>query len=150
MNSDTSTSPQPNSIAGLLRELRDEATTLVKQQVTLAKVELKENISRVGSHVAQIAIGGVVTLLGATVLLIGVGHLLGVMLQAAGLSDDTADWLGPVIVGLIVAVIGWLMLAKAKKALTTESVAPRQTIETLKADQEWAQNKLQPSHESRT
>ena len=147
MNSDTS--PQPNSIAGLLRELRDEAGTLLKQQVTLAKVELKENVSRMGAHVAQIAVGGVVTLLGATVLLIGIGHLLGVLLQAAGLSDDTADWLGPVIVGLIVAVIGWAMLAKAKKSLTNEPIAPRQTIETLKADQEWAQNKLQHSHESR-
>jgi H+/gluconate symporter-like permease len=148
MNSDTAT--QPTSIPGLLRDLRDEATTLVRQQVALAKVELKENVSRLGGHVAKIAVGGVVTFVGAIVLLIGVGQLLGVLLEAAGLSDNTAQWLGPVIVGLIVAVIGWALLAKAKKALAQESIAPRQTIETLKADQHWAQNKLQHSHESRT
>jgi len=147
MNSDI---PQNTSIPSLLRELRDDASTLIKQQVTLAKVELKENVSRLGAHVAKIAVGGVVALVGAVVLLIGLGQLLGVLLEAAGLSDDTAQWLGPVIVGLVVAIIGYAMLAKAKKALTQDSVAPRQTIETLKADQQWAQNKLQHSHESTT
>jgi membrane glycosyltransferase len=147
MNSDTT---QATSIPGLLRELRDEASTLLRQQVALAKVELKENVSEFGGHVAKIAVGGVVTLIGATVLLIGVGQLLGVLLEAAGLSNDTAQWLGPVIIGLIVAVIGWAMLAKAKKAIAHESLTPRKTIETLKADQRWAQNKLQHSHESTT
>ena len=141
---------QPNSIPGLLRELRDDAGTLLKQQVTLAKVELKENVSRLGGHVAKIAVGGVVTLIGATVLFIGLGQLLGVLLEAAGLSDDTAQWLGPVIVGLVVTVIGWALLSKARKALAHESITPRQTIESLKADQQWAQNKLQHSHESTT
>lgn len=149
MNSDTSTPPS-TSIAGLLKELRDEASTLVKQQIALAKAELKENASRTGTQVAHIAVGGVVTFVGAIVLLIGIGQLLGILLQATGLSDDTAEWLGPVIVGLVVAIIGWSMLARAKKAIATETVTPRQTIETLKADQQWAQNKLQPSHESRT
>lgn len=148
MNSDPTT--QSTSIPGLLRELRDDAGTLLKQQVTLAKVELKENVSRLGGHVAKIAVGGVVTLIGATVLLIGLGQLLGVLLEAAGMSEDTAQWLGPVIIGLIVAVIGWSLLSKAKKALARENIAPRQTIETLKADQQWAQNKLQQSHESTT
>ena len=103
MNSDI---PQTTSIPSLLRELRDDASTLIKQQVTLAKVELKENVSRLGGHVAKIAVGGVVTFVGAIVLLIGLGQLLGVLLEAAGLSDDTAQWLGPVIVGLVVAIIG--------------------------------------------
>jgi hypothetical protein len=148
MNSETTS--QPNSIPSLLRDLRDEATTLVRQQVALAKVELKENVSKVGAHLASIAVGGVVTLMGAIVLLIGLGQLLGVGLEAAGLSAQTAQWLGPVIVGVVVAVIGGGMLAKAKKALAHDSVVPRQTIESLKADQQWAKTKLQQSHESTT
>jgi uncharacterized membrane protein YqjE len=148
MNSDTST--PSNSITGLLRELRDEAVTLVQQQITLAKVELEENITRLGGHVAKIAIGGVVTLIGAVVLFIGVGQLLGVILESAGLSEDVAQWLGPVIVGLIVAGSGWALLAKAKKAFAHDSVTPRKTVETLKTDQQWAQNKLQHSHEPTT
>lgn len=143
MNTETTT--QSHSIPSLLRELRDEAGDLIGKQVTLAKVELKEEVTRMGSHVAKIAVGGVVTFVGTIVLLIGLGQLLGVLFEAAGLSDDTAQWLGPVIVGLIVAVVGWALLAKAKKALADDSLVPRKTVETLKADQQWAKNKLQPS-----
>ena len=143
MNTETTT--QSHSIPSLLRELRDEAGELMGKQVTLAKVELKEEVTRMGSHVAKIAVGGVVTFVGTIVLLIGLGQLLGVLFEAAGLSDNTAQWLGPVIVGLIVAVVGWALLAKAKKALADDSLVPRKTVETLKADQQWAQNKLQPS-----
>jgi hypothetical protein len=143
MNNETT--PQPHSIPALLRELRDEASDLLGKQVTLAKVEMKEEVTRMGNHVVKIAVGGVITFVGTIVLLIGLGQLLGVLFEAAGLSDDTAQWLGPVIVGLIVAVIGWALLAKAKKALADDSIVPRKTIQTLKADKEWAQSKLQPS-----
>lgn len=150
MNSDTTATAQSNSIPGLLRELRDEATTLLKAQVALAKVEVKENISHLGANVAKIAVGAVVSLIGSVVLLLGLGQLLGVLLERAGVSEDTAQWLGPVILGLIVTVIGAVMLTRAKKSIAEESLAPRATLQTLKADQQWAQDKLQQSHESRT
>lgn len=146
MNSDTPSS----TIASLLRDLRDEALTLVRQQSALAKTELKENVARLGGHVAQIAVGGLVAFTGAVVLLIGIGLLAGLLLTHAGLDEDTARWLGTTLVGLIVAIIGWALLAKAKKALARDPIAPRQTIETLKQDQQWAQSKLHHPHESTT
>src|SRR6187549_1698949 len=105
-------SSQPNSVSGLLRELRDETTTLMRQEVALAKTEMKENVSRMGSHAAQIAVGGFVAYAGIIVLLIGIGHLLGALLIRMGLDAQVAQWLAPSIVGLIVAIIGWMMLSK--------------------------------------
>ena len=61
------------SIGTLLRDLRDETTTLLRQEVALAKAELKENTSRMTSHALQIAIGGFVSYAGVIVLLIGLG-----------------------------------------------------------------------------
>ena len=55
MNSETS---QPNSIVGLLQTLRDETTTLLRQEVALAKAEVSENISKTGKHAAALAAGG--------------------------------------------------------------------------------------------
>ena len=78
----------PNSVPSLLRELRDETTTLLRQEVALAKTEMKENLSRFGSNVAHIAIGGFIAYAGAIVLLIGLGHLLGALLERAGMSGD--------------------------------------------------------------
>ncbi|HYP17128.1 MAG TPA: phage holin family protein [Opitutus sp.] len=147
MNSDPS---QPNSIIGLLQNLRDDTTTLLRQEVALAKAELKTNASQVGRHAAEIAVGGFVAYAGMIVLLIGLGQLIGVGLIRAGLDPDIAQWLAPTLVGLAIGLIGWLMLAKAKRALAHDTLAPRQTIESLKTDKQWAQNKLHPSHESNT
>ncbi len=142
MNNDI---PSSNSIPGLLRDLRDETTTLLRQEVALAKSEVKANVSRMGSHAVQIAIGGFVAYAGVIVLLIGIGHLLGAVLIRTGMDEQVAQWLAPSIVGLIVAIIGWVMLSKAKNALANDDLAPKQTIDSLRENKEWAQNKLHPS-----
>jgi hypothetical protein len=142
MNSETTNS---NSIPNLLRDLRDETTTLLRQEVALAKTEMKENVSRATSHVVHIAVGGFVAYAGIIVLLIGIGHLLGALLIRAGLDEQVAQWLAPTIVGLVVAIIGWIMLSKAKNAMANESIAPRQTIDSIRENKQWAQSKLHHS-----
>jgi xanthine/uracil permease len=143
MNSESSSNP--NSITGLLRELRDETTTLMRQEVALAKTEMKENVSRMGGHVAHIAVGGFVAYAGIIVLLIGIGHLLGAVLIKAGMDEQVAQWLAPSIIGLVIALIGYMMLSKAKNAMAHDEIAPRQTVESLRENKEWAQRKLHHS-----
>ena len=143
MSSDAS---QPNSIVGLLQNLRDDSTHLFRQEIALAKAELKQTASQIGRHAAEIAVGGFVAYAGVIVLLIGLGQLIGVGLVRAGLDPDIAEWLAPTVVGLVIGLIGYLMLAKAKKALAHDSLAPKQTIESLKTDKQWAQEKLHTSH----
>lgn len=138
-------SPQSTSIPVLLRELRDETTTLLRQEVALAKTELKENVSRTTGHAMHIAVGGFVAYAGIIVLLIGIGHLLGAVLIKAGMDAQVAEWLAPSIVGLVVAIIGWAMLAKAKHAIAHDDIAPRQTIDSLRDNKQWAQSKLHHS-----
>ena len=82
---------------------------------------------------------------GIIVLLIGLGHLLGTALTRAGMSEGLAMWLALALLGLIVAGIGWGMLARAKNALAHEDIIPRQTVDSLRANKEWAQRKLQHS-----
>jgi hypothetical protein len=140
--------PEPtpaNSIPGLLRDLRDETTTLLRQEVALAKTEVKENVSRLGGHIAQIAIGGFVAYAGIIVLLIGIGHLLGALLVRAGMSEQLAQWLAPSVIGLIVALIGWAMLAKARSAIGHDDLTPRRTLDTMRDNKQWAQSKLHHS-----
>jgi hypothetical protein len=141
MNPDTPST----SLPALLRELRDESTTLVRQEVRLAKTELRENISQLGHHAVQIAIGAFVAYAGLIVLLLGLGQLLGVAFEHAGLDSDLSQWLAPAIVGVGAALLGWILLTRARHALTREDLAPHQTIESLKTTKSWAQDKLQPS-----
>lgn len=136
---------QPHSIPSLLRDLRDETTTLFRQEVALAKTELKENASRLGGHALQIAIGGSVAYAGLIVLLIGLGQLVGAALARAGVDPEVARWLAPSCVGLLVALTGWFMLRHAKNAIARDDLAPRQTIDSLKTNKQWAQRKLSHS-----
>jgi hypothetical protein len=95
-----------------------------------------------GGHAAQIAIGGFVAYAGVIVLLIGIGHLLGALLIRVGLDEQVAQWLAPSIIGLMVAIIGWMMLARARHAMAHDDLAPKQTIDSLRENKEWVQSKL--------
>lgn len=138
-------SSPPNSIPTLLRDLRDETTTLLRQEVALAKSEMKENVSRMGSHATHIAVGAFVAYAGIIVLLIGIGHLLRALLVRAGIDQQVAEWLAPSVVGLVVAIIGWVMLSRAKQAIAHDDLAPKQTIESLRENKQWAESKLHHS-----
>jgi hypothetical protein len=138
--------PDPNhppTLPTLLRDLRDETSTLLRQEVALAKAELKENATKMTSHAVQIAIGGFVSYAGVIVLLIGIGLLLSSLLVKAGMDPALAQWLAPAVVGLIVALVGAGMMARAKKAMTHDDLAPKQMIESMRANKDWAQSKLQ-------
>src|SRR4051812_47780781 len=94
---------QPNSIVTLLQTLRDETTTLLRQEVKLAKVELTEKLSHMGRNAAQLATGGLVAYAGAILLLFGLGDLVGFALIRMDVDPNMAQWISRLIVGLIVA-----------------------------------------------
>jgi uncharacterized membrane protein YGL010W len=133
---------QANSIPALLRDLRDEASTLVRQEVALAKTELKENVAQMRHHAVQIAVGAFVAYAGLIVLLLGLASLIEAALIRSGVDPAVAHWAGQAIIGLGVAIIGWAMLARAKHALAEDDLAPRQTIASLRESKEWAQTKM--------
>ena len=139
---ENTTQRHERSLADLMRELRDETTTLLKQEIALAKTELSENAAKAGRNVATLGIGAMVAYAGFILLLVALSLLAQVGLERAGLNQEIARWLGPAAVGLIVAVIGYMLIAKAKTTLSKESLAPKKTIQTLKEDKQWTQEKL--------
>lgn len=136
---ETTTNQDHRTIGSLLRELMDEARELLKQEVTLAKTEAKEKVSVLGQNGAYLAAGGLVAFAGVLFILGGVSALLSAVLENAGLSPDTARWLGPAIVGLVVAMIGYILVHKALKTLKEGSLKPEKTIQSLQEDKQWIQ-----------
>lgn len=119
------------SLGELFSELAQETSTLVRQEVNLAKVEMSDKASRAGRHVGILAAGGAVAYAGFLAILAGVIVLL---------NDVMPLWLSALLVGLVVAVVGYLLVKRGLDALKREDFAPRETIETLKEDQEWAKD----------
>ena len=122
------------SLGELFAELAQETGTLVRQEVELARVELGQKASRVGRDIAALAVGGAVAYAGVLALVAAAILALG----EAGLPW----WLSALIVGLVVAGVGYALIARARTALQQADLAPRQTVETLKEDREWAKEQI--------
>jgi hypothetical protein len=118
------------SLGELFADLARNTSTLVRQEVELAKTEMSQKAARVGKDVAFLAIGGAVLYAGFLALLaaliVGLGQL--------GLPW----WLAALLVGLVVAAVGGFLIQQGLTALRREDLTPRQTIATLKEDAEWA------------
>ena len=121
---------QERSLGDLFSDLTREISTLVRQEIALARTEVGQTASRVGKDIGFVAVGGLVVYAGLLVLLAAVVIILGTI--------GVPWWLSALIVGVIVAGIGYFMLKRGLDALKKENLAPQQTIDTLKEDVEWA------------
>jgi hypothetical protein len=136
-----------STIGSLLSELRAESSTLLRQEVALAKAELGEKAAQMGKSAIKVGTAVAVAYAGAIVLLIGLGHFVQRALIAGGLSFEVAQGLGLVLVGAVVALVGWMMLASAKKTLRASNLSPEQTLASLRDNRRWAENKIHAAHE---
>ncbi len=114
------------SLGELFGDLSRETSTLVRQEVTLAKAELTQTATQVGKDVGVLAVGGAIAYAGLLALLTAV--VLG--LVAFGLPA----WLSALIVGVVVAGGGYALVRQGLSALKGVNMAPRQTMETLTED----------------
>ena len=129
------------SIADLIKELRDDALLLVRQELALAKTEMSEKIGRTVRNTAYAIVGAQVAFLGLVFILQAVAVLTGIGLKTAGVASQQCLWLAPLIVGIVVAVIGTVLVTKGIATLKTETLVPEKTIDSLKGDKAWIQSK---------
>ncbi len=129
---------EDRSFGSLFTELTQETTTLVQQEVALAKAEMSEKISQVGSGLATLIIGGFILFAGLLKLLDAV--IFGI---AELLPPDLTPWLAALIVGGIVAIIGAVMLQKGRSNLKSGNLVPQRTAESLRRDKEFVKEQVQ-------
>jgi hypothetical protein len=129
------------SFGDLLREVTGDMAALFRKEVELAKAELSEKASDVGKNVGSLAVGGAVMFAGALALLAAVVNLVGWVI-AEITSPELAVWLAPLLVGLVLAWVGYGMVKKAMAALRTVSLAPEKTTQSLQENKEWLKEKI--------
>lgn len=131
-----------NRSAGeLLRELSQESVTLLRQEVALAKAEMTEKASKFGRNAAYLAIGGFVAYAGFLVLLVAITAVLYVLLDGA-VGIGWALWLAPLIVGVVVGIVGYVLIQKAIATMKREGLVPHKTAETMRENKEWLRTEL--------
>lgn len=129
------------SLGELIKELRDESLSLLRQEVKLVKAEMADKANTMAANVASIAVGGLVAYAGMLFVLFSLVTGLGLFLVQIGLEVHAA-WMAPLIVGAVVSLIGYTMVQKGINTLKKTPVVPEKAAESIKEDKQWLQSKV--------
>ena len=121
---------EERSLGELFGDLSRELGTLVRNEAELAKTELTAKAQHVGKSMASLAIGGAVLYAGVLAVMAAVILLLATL----GLPA----WISALLVGAVVLGVGWLLVRRGLELLRQTDLAPRQTVESLKENVQWA------------
>ena len=135
-------SSEQSNLVYLLKKLRDDTTTLVRDEISLAKTEISDKVATTSRNVGYLAAGALVAYAALMLILQGLSFMLSEQFILRGMSEANATLLGFLIVGIIVGMIGVFLILKALNTLKKESLTPTKTAETLKEDKEWVQDKV--------
>ncbi len=124
---------QDHSIGELFSELANETSLLIRQEIALAKVELTEKVSTIGRNVGFLVLGGAVAYAALLALLAAV---------IVALANVIPWWAAALSVAVLVGIVAAVLISKALGSLKNTSMAPRQTVETLKEDAQWAKQQM--------
>jgi uncharacterized membrane protein YqjE len=119
-------------IGELLKQLANETTTLVRQELELAKAEMREKAEKAGPGFGMWGAAGVTALL-------ALGSLTAFLILA--LDGAMPNWLAALIVGLVYAAIAGVLYLRGKQRVEEAGTpVPEKTIETVKEDVQWAKH----------
>lgn len=122
-------SVEDKSTADLLKDLSSELTTLIHQEVALAKTELAEKGKKVGAGAGMFGGAAVVGLLAAGAF---------VTAAIAGIATVLSVWVAALIVGgALLALAGMLALTGGVELSKGTPPVPEEAIESTKEDVEW-------------
>ena len=114
------------SPASLAADALRISSDLVRKEVSLAKAELRQNLNRAGTGLGMIvaaAVLGIVTL-----------NVLTVALVAALAETDLGPIWSAVIVGVVLAILAYVLLRKGMADLKPENLMPTRTVENVQRD----------------
>jgi Putative Actinobacterial Holin-X, holin superfamily III len=126
------------SVGSLIGDVASDVTRLLRQEVELARAEIRGAASK-AAKAGQLFAGGAMALhLVAVLASVAVGLVAGRML-----ADRRPEWaeFAPAVttagLALLWLVIGLVLLWRGRRRLRSISLVPRQTINTIKEDIAW-------------
>jgi hypothetical protein len=119
------------SVGELIGNISNDLSTLFRQEVELAKAELKQEAAKAGKASGLLGAAG---LAGYLVVVLLTGALV------AALSNVMDPGWAALIVAVLWAVVGAVLYAGGRRKLKTVDPTPRRTVDTLKEDAQWLKN----------
>jgi len=120
-------------IGDLLKQLSEQTSTLVRQELELAKAEFSQKGKQAGVGAGLLGAGGIVGLLALGALTATLILLLATFLE---------PWIAALIVTVVYAAIAGVLALQGKgRVKEATPPMPEQTVETVKEDVAWAKTR---------
>lgn len=119
------------SIGNLISQVAGDLSTLFRQEVALAKAELKEEAAKAGKAGGMLAGAGFAGYMVVVLLSFALVFALGAVIPLG--------W-AALIVAVIWAIVGGVLYSVGRKRMKEVDPVPRQTVETLREDAQWVRD----------
>jgi hypothetical protein len=139
--SEPSTDGAPASLGSLFKELSDDSTRLLRQEIELAKTEMAEKLDVYRDNMMKLAMGGALLVAALFGLLITINHGLTALLDQF-MDLGIAYWLSPLLITIVIGLIGRSMVGSARENMSREGLRPKDTMATLKEEKQWIKEKV--------
>ena len=124
---------EEQSLGQLFSELTEESRTLVRQEIQLAKTELSEKVTGIGTDIGSM-VGGVAVLYAGflvvlAALVIALSHVIG------------AGW-AALLVGVVTLAIGGWLVMRGLHDIKGRNLKPEKTAQSLKETKQWVKQQV--------
>jgi len=124
-----SATPEDQTLGELFGRVTSDMSTLVRQEMQLAKVEIKQEVRTAGKAGGLLGGGAFTGYFALLFVSVAIALLLATFLP---------NWVAFLIVGVLYGIAAAVLLSKGKQQLDHVDPVPHQTVETLKEDVQWA------------
>jgi uncharacterized membrane protein YqjE len=126
--------PEPavsgRSTADIVKDIVGNVQEIIRSEIRLAVVEMREKAVQAGKASALMAAGAIVGLYALAFFLVVVYNALALW-----------PWLSALIVGVVLAIVAGALLWIGRNKIRRVTPKPEQTVATVKEDIEWVKNR---------
>jgi hypothetical protein len=124
------------SVGELVGQVANDLSTLVRQEMALAKAEVKDEAKKAGKGAGMLGAAGLagyfLLLFLSLALMWGIGEMF----------DPDHPWIGALIVAVIWGIAAAVLASVGKKKLQQVNPKPEQTVESVKEDVRWTKEQM--------
>ena len=133
-------SPRDRSIGDLVRSLMEDVSALIRGEIELAKLEMRESASKLGAGGALIAVAAVLALFAVGFLLVTLAVLLSLVMPM---------WAATLCVAIALLVVAVILAAVGREKLEGARFHPGSAIESVRDDIRMIRSDLERRREGR-
>jgi len=134
--------PRSRSLGDLVGGLAADVSGLFRKEIELAKTEASEKLDSVVSGVELLIAGAAIGIAAIGVLFAAIVTGIAVLFINAGMDRTAANSLAAFIVFIVAGIIAWILVARGRARMTSESLRFDRTTSSLSRDAAAVKEKL--------